>query len=172
MGGVFGNQSRGGGIFSNSLGEYFSSGVGEYFEAGARPVAMGASASDAFLPWKEYSAETLAAQRSLNQGLKADGYCPIDEDGKLGAATCGAARQQWGGGGIENCQAYTAPVKCPGGAPPASSSPPAATTAPSSSTPQVVTKAGMSSGTMMLAAGLGVVAIGAFLVAKKKKRRR
>jgi hypothetical protein len=129
------------------------------------------AADSSFLPWKEYSAETLAAQRALNKGLKADGYCPIDEDGKLGAATCGAARQQWGGGGIENCQAYTAPVKCPGGAPPPSNSPPPSPVAPSPVSPPL--PASMSGDNMWLLGGAvaAAAAVGlAFFMKKKKKR--
>jgi hypothetical protein len=43
-------------------------------------------------PWMQYSADTKTLQELTNEALKAQGYCPIKVDGKLGPATCGALK--------------------------------------------------------------------------------
>jgi len=60
-------------------------------KASAR-AAVGDYASDAVnFPYGLYSAQTLVIQNQLNQKLIQNGFCPLIADGKLGAATCGAA---------------------------------------------------------------------------------
>jgi len=61
-------------------------------------------------PWGTYSAATEELQVLTNMLLKDQGYCPIGEDGKLDAATCGAA----GHVGLpmpSTCQKLTPPSK-------------------------------------------------------------
>jgi len=77
-GGVFGPQGRGGGIFDGST---QMSGLGK---------ALGSLGQYENMPWGEYSTDTLGAQQAVNFVLRANDYCPIVEDGKLGPATCGA----------------------------------------------------------------------------------
>ncbi len=62
----------------------------------ARPIGamrgLGDLASDTInFPYGKYSAQTLVIQNQLNAKLIQNGFCPIIADGKLGAATCGAA---------------------------------------------------------------------------------
>lgn len=119
------------------------------------------------MPWKEYSAETLAAQKQLNVALKAEGFCAIDQDGKLGPGTCGAAQAVLPQLISTDCRAFTAPTKCGSGAPsaPPASPPPASPTAPT-------LPATMSGDNMWLIGG-GVAALAAvglaFFMKKKRK---
>ncbi len=120
--------------------------------------SLGAVASN--YPWKEYSADTKTLQELTNQALKAHGYCPINVDGKLGGATCGAVKTmleitgQTDQSPPATCQSFTAPTKgpCPGAAPPPPVGPGPATTK--------LTMTGGDKGTTWLIVG-GVVAVGA-----------
>lgn len=179
MGAIFGNQSRGGGIFSQGVGEYFTSGlsgIGEYFESTPRPMSgFGADTPSSPMPWKEYSAETARVQGLLNPKLKASGYCPVDVDGKLGPATCGGLNEVWPEMLPGTCQSMTPPSKgpCGGSTPSPSPSPgPSPGPAPAPAPSPAPTTAKMSGENAILLLGLGVVAGGAFLFFKKKRRRR
>ncbi len=122
-------------------------------------------------PWKQYSADTVALQKAMNEALKANGYCQIEPDGKLGAATCGAIKKMLEISGQTDqsppstCQSFTAPTKgpCGGGTP----APPPGT--PTKVTP-LVKASGFDSGTLWIVAG-GVVAVaaigGAFYFTRK-----
>ena len=63
-------------------------------------------------PWGVYDAGTEILQKELNKKLKADGLCPITEDGKVGAGTCGAAKKY--GVPLPSCagKSATAPAPC------------------------------------------------------------
>lgn len=99
-------------------------------------AALGAAGD---YPWREFSQKTKELQEVTNQSLRKYGYAPIDADGMLGPATCGARKQlkehipgmTW----PETCEDFTAPRKAavpspkiPGGA---SSAQPLAYKAPS-----------------------------------------
>ena len=73
---------------------------------GAAPAPAGT------YPWKAYSADTLALQKSTNAALKSAGLCPIGEDGKLGGGTCGALKAL-GKAAPSTCQSFTAPLTPP-----------------------------------------------------------
>lgn len=83
-------------------------------------------------PWGVYDPGTVVLQKELNKQLKADGLCPLNEDGKVGAGTCGAAKKY--GVNIPSCagKPATAPTVC------------GATPAPSPSSPTPVVSAGVS----------------------------
>lgn len=75
---------------------------------------------DPSYPWREYSADTKALQQATNEALRAHGYAPITEDGKLGPATCGAVRTMCGitdtgCSAPGTCQEFTGPSKAGGG---------------------------------------------------------
>ena len=75
---------------------------------------------DPSYPWREYSADTKALQQVTNDALKAHGYEPISDDGKLGPGTCGAIRAMcaYVDGPCEappTCQSFTPPTKAGGG---------------------------------------------------------
>lgn len=175
VGGVFGNQSRGGGIFSG-VGEYFTSestaqGIGEYFSADARARGLGAIQNSH--PWGEYSDDTKSLQATLNSMLKSQGLCQISTDGKLGPATCGAAKAMNPEWVPSTCQGFTTPTKCAPGTPapspgPAPAPPPTTPAAPLPSAPG----GSMFAGKGLLIAGVAAVGVGAFLLARKKRRRR
>jgi hypothetical protein len=74
-GGIFGAQGYGGGIFDGSLGQADETSTGTRHEE---------------FPWGVSSSETRELQGYINEILKAEGYCPIEQDGELGPATCGA----------------------------------------------------------------------------------
>jgi len=62
-------------------------------------------------PWHSYSAYTLALQKKINAEFEAKGsVCRVDEDGKLGALTCGAARVT-GFAAPRSCKEYA--TSCP-----------------------------------------------------------
>lgn len=65
-------------------------------------------------PWGVYDPGTVVLQKELNKKLKADGLCPLNEDGKVGAGTCGAAKKY--GVNIPSCagKPATAPTVCGG----------------------------------------------------------
>ena len=113
-------------------------------------------------PWRSYSADTVALQKAMNEALKAHGYCPVDPDGKLGPATCGAVKAmldltgQTDQSPPSTCQSFTAPTKGPCGG---GSSPPVSPAQPAKTTP-LVKASGFDSGTVWIIVG-GVVAVGA-----------
>lgn len=112
-------------------------------------------------PWKQYSADTVALQKAMNEALKANGYCQINPDGSLGPATCGAIKKMLEISGQTDqsppatYQSFTAPTKgpCGGGA-----TPPPSPATPPKLTPLTMSSGG--SGTVWIIAG-GVVAVGA-----------
>lgn len=53
---------------------------------------QGLGADDPKYPWKKNSWDTLYLQQDINEGLTAAGKCLIEEDGYLGASTCGALK--------------------------------------------------------------------------------
>lgn len=192
MGGVFGNQSRGGGIFSG-VGEYFSAetptGLGEYFSAGeprrigrrgmgvteTLPEVVIVGNAPAAMPWREYSAETARIQGLVNPKLAAGGYCTrVDTDGKLGPATCGALDAVWPEMVPGTCKEFTPPKKtgCAGGSSPspAPSPSPSPSPAPTPTGPGV--KKSALAGQGLLIAGVLAVGVGAFMFARKRRNKR
>jgi len=128
--------------------------------------SLGATTS---FPWKAYSTDTKNVQSLVNKVLKLEGRCPIDEDGKLGPATCGAIQYAAGAttGGFEKpptCESSTLPGLPPcgggGGVAPA----PPAMTEPS------VSSGSMGGDAMWIIGGLAVagVALGAAFFWKKR----
>jgi hypothetical protein len=138
--------------------------------AGA-PVTAAAPAGT--YPWKAYSPDTLALQKSTNVALKSAGYCPISEDGKLGGGTCGALKTL-GKATPPTCQAFTTPPK-----PPCAAAAPRAgfiTTSLAPVTAAAVTPTTLQFGTApdwkkyaAFAAGAVIVAGGAYLLLRRKK---
>lgn len=45
------------------------------------------------LPWNVAKAETVTVQFVFNKALELEGFCPIEQDGKLGPKTCAAAKK-------------------------------------------------------------------------------
>lgn len=134
--------------------------------------ALGATSQH---PWREYSDATKQLQQTVNELLvkkTGDGpYCPIDADGKLGPATCGALWTVYPEMMPQTCKEQTAPKKppCGGGSKPAPPpAPPPTETNPNSS----VLPASMSSDNMWLIGGAvaAMAAVGLAVVMKKKKR--
>lgn len=90
------------------------------FSSGVSPRGLG----QLDYPWRQFSENTRVLQVATNRALKAHGYCPIAEDGKLGPGTCGAVREMldYVEGQFEppgECEGFTVPRKppCPGAAP-------------------------------------------------------
>jgi hypothetical protein len=83
---------------------------------------LGALGLGQVYPWHQYSADTEELQELLNEALEEQGFCPLEVDGKLGAATCGAIRTVLEVTGQVDqrpppaCQAFTEPgtPPCPG----------------------------------------------------------
>lgn len=128
-------------------------------------------------PWRAESEDTEDLQELVNESLKANGYYPIEVDGKLGPATCGAIRamcdlavQRGGRCTVEvpsTCQSFTAPTKK--GATPATPPPPPSKE-PTDEIPRA-RKAGMSDTTwLLIGGGVAVAAVGAAFYMRKKKR--
>lgn len=67
-------------------------------------------------PWGVEASETFILQQELNKKLKADGLCPIKEDGKVGASTCGAAKKY--GVSLPSCSGHAATTPAPCGVTP------------------------------------------------------
>ncbi len=112
-------------------------------------VARGVGA-DPYYPWKEYSADTKALQQQTNVALAKDGYAPIDADGVLGPATCGAVREMIGNAPT-TCQSFTEPVKLAGARP--------------------ARRMSMGGGNALIYGGaVALVAVGAALLLKGKKK--
>ncbi len=88
---VHGLGTSNGALSGNSLG-IVSRGVGQ----------------DPHYPWREYSADTKALQVDTNRALEKEGFMRIDEDGVLGADTCGAAREVLGDA-PGTCQSFNEP---------------------------------------------------------------
>lgn len=90
--GVFRPGGYGGGVFDGNLAGAPALGKRGRSTLGASPGAPTATASDKVnYPYGKYSAQTLQLQNALNAYIVKLGYCPLIADGKLGAATCGAA---------------------------------------------------------------------------------
>ncbi len=125
--------------------------------------------ADPTYPWGEYSADTAALQREVNDALKSNGDAAIDADGKLGPKTCGAIKAMCGTvsspcSAPATCKTFTSPSKLGGG----SSSP---TTMPGSST----THAAMLGGGpnwLLIGGAVAAVAVGGALLFKASKGRR
>jgi hypothetical protein len=54
------------------------------------PIYCAAASAEEY-PWRAYSTSTVRLQGIINEGLEQAGYDPIQVDGKIGPATCGAA---------------------------------------------------------------------------------
>lgn len=178
--GVFRPGGYGGGVFDGNLAgapALGKRGRGRALRGfGDLPAGVApASASDQTnFPFGKYSAQTLQLQQKINALLGKYKLCPLIADGKLGAATCGAAidprilpdSANQGISAPTTCEAYTQPLAastgCGTGPKPAPSSATTAALAPSapmsSSTKKVIG---------FVAGGLGAVA----LVYYMKKRR-
>lgn len=105
-------------------------------------------------PWGQPSPATAALQKQLNALLRPKGLCPVSEDGKLGAGTCGAAKTF--GMAPSTCQSF-APVRSCGVA-----TPPAL---PNSTQP---TQAIRGRSALYVAGGILAVGVVAFFVTRKK----
>jgi len=142
--------------------------IGTCLDKYCKTYAATTAAATGTYPWAVYSADTLALQKTTNVALKAAGYCPIAEDGKLGPGTCGA-RKALGELPPSTCQKFTDPKKppCPSGAP----------LGPIFEPGKGITAAAMLPGagpdwTMIAAFGVGAVAvlgIGYFLLTRKEQ---
>jgi hypothetical protein len=126
---------------------------------------VGGLGADPSYPWRAYSADTMALQKTTNAALRANGYVAISEDGKLGPATCGAVRTMCGtiAGGCTaptTCQGFTEPTPVHGGS----------VTTPGSAK---IARAGMMGGGgtnwLLVGGGVAAAAIGAALIFKKKR---
>jgi hypothetical protein len=131
-------------------------------------------------PWNTYSADTLALQKATNVALKAAGYCPIGEDGKLGAGTCGARETLQRTGVVpgmtwpSTCQKFTAPGKPPCASASVATYRPPVSTLPATTLPPAMQQASMMGGgfnwkTAALIGG-GVVAAGLVFYFVRKKQ--
>jgi hypothetical protein len=80
--GIFRPGGYGGGVFDNNL-----SGLGSTRKRSLRGLGADDTAT---YPWRQYSDATKKLQQVTNESLIKAGLCPIDADGKLGGATCGA----------------------------------------------------------------------------------
>lgn len=162
-GGIFGPQGYGGGIFDSSNQDM--SGLGQ---------------SEGGYPWGEPSQDTLRAQQDVNLILRANQYCEVVEDSKLGPVTCGSIQAaqtmnlpQVYGINLPSvpptCQSFTAPrhLEMEGGctgpvAPPPGPAP------PQEETPLLRRKrAGMGTTGFLVIAG--VVAAGGIYFATRRK---
>jgi hypothetical protein len=111
-------------------------------------------------PWHQYSDDTKELQELVNEALEEHGYCPIEEDGKLGGDTCGAIKLMLEITGQTDqsppaaCQSFVTPKSgpCPGDL--------------------VGPRRGAISDTTWLLGGgiVAAVAIGAAIFMKKKRR--
>lgn len=131
---------------------------------------QGLGAEDPRYPWMKKSADTQTLQLALNKELKGIGLCPLLVDGIMGPRTCGALARMdmfdWPN--ISTCQGAPEQMilpkepPCPGGGSTATG--PVDQTDPE----EVVRKSGISP--MMIALGVGALAIAGVLLLKKKKR--
>lgn len=171
--GVFRPGGYGGGVFDGNI-----SGLGSIGQRTAPRKAIGADDDD--MPWRVKTNTTIELQSTVNALLLGMGMCPIEVDGKLGGATCGAAKyvlQQKGGSAAISeemptaCNTHqaewVAPRKntgnCGGGVPAPSPN--------TSSLPSPVLQSGMSSSSkraLGFALG-GALAIGAVVMLRKKR---
>lgn len=88
--GVFRPGGYGGGVFDGNLAG--APALGKRGRTSLGAAASSATESDKLnYPYGKYSAQTLQLQNALNAYIVKLGYCPLIADGKLGAATCGAA---------------------------------------------------------------------------------
>lgn len=146
-------------------------GVGAGILSAGPTGSLGATATPAAMPWKEYSAETARVQGLLNPKLKNEGYCPVDVDGKLGPSTCGALNEVWPEMVPSTCASFTAPKKgpCTAAAPAPSPSP---TPSPSPSPSPSPLPSSVSGDNMWLIGGAvaAAAAVGFAFFMKKKKR--
>lgn len=129
-------------------------------------VAAGVGASPTY-PWGEYSPDTVALQKAVNQALVKNGYARIGEDGTLGPSTCGAIREICGS--VTDCevpgtcQSFTAPARAGGGG---------GSLPRSSSTPVVTGRIGGGPNWALIGGAVAAIAIGGALLVKAKKGRR
>lgn len=138
--------------------------------------SLGQDGGDYLYRWGEYSDGTLSQQIAANFELEQAGMPPVEEDGVLGAETCGA--EAWIVGNLPNsatphqafllvadCRSFDYPRSTGGGggpsAPPPVVSPPAPTPAPSFGAGRTTL------GWLLIAGG---VAVGGIYFMKKKRR--
>lgn len=171
--GVFRPGGYGGGVFDGNI-----SGLGSI---GARPTPKALGEDADAMPWKTRADRTLELQSTINAYLLSMGMCPIGVDGKLGGATCGAAKyvlDQKGGSAAVSaempsaCNAHQAEWSAPKkntGQCGASAAPVSVT--PASTLPSPALQSGMSSSSkraLGFALG-GALAIGAVVLLKKRR---
>lgn len=145
--GIFLPEGYGGGIFDENI------------------SGLGYSVSN--LPWHSYSPDTLNLQQDLNKALKDLGQPSISEDGKLGDATCSAAKY------VQNSSGYgyvDVPPEC-SKTHASTSVPPIVAPPIDQSDAALLPRAGMSSTTknVLIFVGAGAAALGvAYFVMKRK----
>lgn len=128
------------------------------------------------LPWREFSKDTLQLQQDANFFLFNHKACEIEEDGKLGPATCGALRFVAEKGNIQvvpqTCfnHADEAAQPRPKSPCPASASPGPSPSPSDPEDPDLVKTGGNIPG-WAIGLGLGVVAIAVAMAMRKKKGR-
>jgi hypothetical protein len=126
------------------------------------------AADDSAYPWRQESNSTLILQRDLNEALTSAGGCLLDEDGKLGPATCGALKHFGMLSSVSTCVNHeselVAPkIPCSGGGGGGGGG---------SSTvlePVEVVGGPTKIPTWLIGVGLGALAIGAAIYFKKKR---
>lgn len=98
-------------------------GVGFGYEEGTPVWQPGLSEEEkkSYFPWGQYSDATKNLQQAINTFLATQGCGAIGVDGKLGAATCGAAKKAVDLGGPESvigppstCKSFGPPPTCGG----------------------------------------------------------
>jgi hypothetical protein len=138
---------------------------------------MWAEATKAGLPIGTYSDKTLEVQKQLNTNLVSHDMSPIDADGKLGAATCGAARWvdkntgQWFFDYNAICKSFTDPTSAKVAANTVKVPPPSTVVpvAPADSALVLNSGKGKTSTATMVTGGIVVAALaGGYYWAKKK----
>ncbi len=81
---------------------------------------IGAVADDPRYPWRDESNDTLTLQKDLNEALTAAGGCLLTEDGQLGPSTCGALKHFGQLSSVSTCvnhesEAVLPEIPCSGG---------------------------------------------------------
>lgn len=140
---------------------------------------QGLGADDPKYPWKKNSWDTLYLQQDINEGLTAAGRCLIEEDGYLGASTCGALKFLIDNGMnvamVSTCTDH-GEFPVPSTKPCGSSTPAIDPTAPPGSEANpidldAIEDEGTGIPAWAIGLGVGVLAIGVALYMKKNKRR-
>jgi hypothetical protein len=142
------------------------------------PIYCAAASAEKY-PWKAYSGHTANLQGHINEGLEQVGYHPIQVDGKLGPATCGAANAVYdflGSELPETCYEHqgewVAPTPIEQEPPPVPIQPPPVMAPPSPvPEPIPVVAPKQTSKAWMWIGGLGLAAAAAGVYAMQKKKK-